>query len=63
MKNVKLAPKMTKKNQIKTFSKLLSNFMRFSTNFVDWNIEKSQQGKILLSSSLSQKMNAVFKNE
>ena len=44
------------------FSKILSIFSKFSTDFVNWNIEKGQQGKNVLSSRLgfSEEFVAVF---
>ena len=42
-----------KKPKIFQFSKFFyAIFVKFSTDFVDWNVEKSQQGTNLLSSSL-----------
>ena len=45
-----------------TMNPKLSNatVVKFSINFVDTNVEKGQQGKNLLSSSLSDEMNAAF---
>ena len=42
------------------FSKILPFSPKFSTDFVDWNVEKGQQGKNVLSSILIKEMNAVF---
>ena len=35
-------------------------FFYFSTDFVDWNVEKCQKGKHGLSSRLSEEIHAVF---
>ena len=43
--------KRNKMSQTFRFSKILGFLSNFSTDFVDWNIEKGEQGKHLLSSS------------
>ena len=40
---------------------ILCIFPKFLTNFVDWNVEKAQQGKKLLFSRLFEEFNAVCK--
>ena len=37
--------------------------MQFLTKFVNWNVERGQQGKLFLSSGLSEELNAFFSNE
>ena len=51
-KYIKLKPKMTKNANFPIFKVFYAFFVKFSTDFVDWNVEKSQQGTNLLSSSL-----------
>ena len=51
-KYIKLKPKMTKNPKFSNFQSFYAIFVKFSTDFVDWNVEKSQQGTNLLSSSL-----------
>ena len=43
---------MTKNPKFSNFQSFYAIFVKFSTDFVDWNVEKSQQGTNLLSSSL-----------
>ena len=43
---------MTKNPKFSKFQSFYAIFVKFSTDFVDWNVEKSQQGTNLLSSSL-----------
>ena len=43
---------MTKNPKFSKFQNFYAIFVKFSTDFVDWNVEKSQQGTNLLSSSL-----------
>ena len=42
------------------FKDFMHFFSKFSTDFVDWNVEKGQQGKYVLSSMLRKEINAVF---
>ena len=51
-KYIKFKPKMTKNPKFSKFQNFYAIFVKFSTDFVDWNVEKSQQGTNLLSSSL-----------
>ena len=37
--------------------------MKISTDFVDWNVEKGQQGKTLLSSKIFRRVYCSFLNE
>ena len=39
-------------NKFSKFQSFYAIFVKFSTDFVDWNVEKSQQGTNLLCSSL-----------
>ena len=50
-KYIKLKPKI-KNPKFSNFQSFYAIFVKFSTDFVDWNVEKSQQGTNLLSSSL-----------
>ena len=43
---------MTKNPKFSNFQSFYAIFVKFSTDFVDWNVEKSQQGTNLLSSGL-----------
>ena len=43
---------MTKNPKFSNFQSFYAIFVKFSTDFVNWNVEKSQQGTNLLSSSL-----------
>ena len=43
---------MTKNPKFSKFQSFYAIFVKFSTDFVDWNVGKSQQGTNLLSSSL-----------
>ena len=52
-----------KKLKIFQFSKFLCNYRQFSTDFVNWNVEKSQHGTNLLSSRLFQRVNCSFQVE
>ena len=47
------------KSQIFPIFKILFIFLKILTDFVDWNVEKGQQGKNLLSSVLRKEINAV----
>ena len=38
-------------------------FMHFSTDFVNWNVKKGQQGKNVLSNMLRKKMNEVIREK
>ena len=40
------------KKHISNFQSFYADFVKFMTDFVDWNVENGQQGKSLLSSSL-----------
>ena len=51
-KYIKFDPKMTKNTKFSKFQCFYAIFVKFSTDFVDWNVEKTQQGTNLLSSSL-----------
>ena len=51
-KYIKFKPKMTKNPKFSKFQSFYAIFVKFSTDFVDWNVGKSQQGTNLLSSSL-----------
>ena len=64
MKNVILTPGMTKSPKFDVFQKFLFFHEVFIFPiFMDWNVEKSQQGKTLLSSRLSGGKYAVYPNE
>ena len=56
-------PKNDKNFGIFQLSKILCFFSESLTNFVDWNVEKCQQGKYVLSSMLRKEINAVFQSE
>ena len=57
MKNLELTPKIPKCSNFKI---VYAIFSIDSMNFVDWNVEKSQQGKNLLSSRLFRRVYSVF---
>ena len=38
-----------KNSKISLFSKILGIFLKFPTNFVDWNVKNGQQGKNVIS--------------
>ena len=42
------------------FSKISCNFSKFLTDFANWNVEKGQQGKKVLSSMLRKEISTVF---
>ena len=48
----KIITKMTKFSKFFDFQSFYAIFVKFSTDFVDWNVEESQQGTSLLSLSL-----------
>ena len=50
MKNISNSNRKWQKTS--KFQSFYASFVKFSTDFVDWNVEKSQQGTNLLSSSL-----------
>ena len=50
-------------NPKKIFSRVLCIFPKFLTDFVNWNVDTRQQGKIALPSKLRKKINAVFQTE
>ena len=52
MKMSQFDTKLTKVSKIFQFSKILCIFSQILTDFVDWNVEKVQQGKNVLSTSL-----------
>ena len=43
---------MTKNPKFSNFQSFYAIFVKFATDFVDWNVEKSQQGTNSLSSSV-----------
>ena len=43
---------MTKNTKVSNFLSFYAIFVKLSSDFVVWNVEKSQQGRSLLSSSL-----------
>ena len=49
-----------KKPKIFQFSKILCIFSKFLTDFVNWNVEKGQQGKNVLSSRLFRRVYCCF---
>ena len=51
---------MTEEPKILQILTFLCHFVTVSTDFVDWNVEKGQQGKTVLSSRLFEKFIAVF---
>ena len=60
-KHLKVKHKMTKK--ISNFQSFYPIFVKYSTDFVNWNVEKSQHGTNLLSSRLFQRVNCSFQVE
>ena len=52
-----------KKHKIFQFSKTLCIFFKLLTVFMDWNADKSQQGKNVLSSRLFRWVNFIFLSE
>ena len=58
-KSLKLTPKMTKTHNFSFFS-FYAIFVRFLTNFADWNVEKRQQGKNFSPVGLFEEFIAVF---
>ena len=53
MKMSQFDTKLTKVSEIFQFSKFLRIFPKLLTDFVDWNVEKGQQGKNVKSTRLS----------
>ena len=49
--------------KLSNFRSFNAIFVKFSTDFVDWNVEKSQQGTSLLSSSLFRRDSCNFQVE
>ena len=60
---MKLSQIDTKNDKNRNVSKILCIFSKFSTDFVNWNVENGQQGKHVLSSMLRKKTNAVFQTK
>ena len=52
-----------KNPKIFQFQSFYAVFVIFSTDFVDWNLENSQQGKQILSKMLGEETNAVFQKK
>ena len=44
-KYLKLSPKITKNQKFYIFQNFNAIYVKFLTEFVDWNVEKRQQGK------------------
>ena len=47
LKNFKLKPKMTKNPKFSNFQSFYAVFVKFMTDFFEWNVKKGQQGKKL----------------
>ena len=54
---------MTKIPRFLNFFRFYAIFVKFSADFVDWNVEKSQEGTSLLSSSLLGRGNCGFRDK
>ena len=55
--NLKLETKQTKNTKLSNFHSFYAVFAQFWTDFVDWIVEKGQQGTSLLSSRLFRRVN------
>ena len=62
-KNLKLTTKVTKIRKFPFFKTLTHFFPKNLTDFVNWNIEKGQQGKSVLSSMLFRRVYCNFLSE
>ena len=65
-KYIKFKPKMTKNPKFSKFQSFYAIFVKFSTEFVDWNVENAQRdrnGRNSLSSMLFRRDNGCFLNE
>ena len=60
MKVSEIGTEIDKKLKISKFSKVLCIFAEFSTNFVDWNNGKIQQGNNVLVSRLFRRVYCSF---
>ena len=61
MKISQIHTEIDKKPKIFQFSKIVMGFFsNFLTHFVDWNIEKGQQGENVLSGMLREEIIAIF---
>ena len=60
MKMSQIDTKNDKTPKFSNFQKSYAFFFKFSTDFVDWNVEKGQEGKTVLSSLLRKEINVVF---
>ena len=57
----KLTPKVTKIPKFFIFQSSYAFFVKFLTYFVDWNVEKGQQRKSVLSSRLFRKVSCSIR--
>ena len=55
-----MTPKITKSPKILDFQSFHAIFVKVLTKFVSWNVERGQQGKLSLSSGLSEELNVFF---
>ena len=62
-KRCQIETEITKNPKVSNFQSFNAIFVKFSTDFVDWNVEKSQQGTNLLSSSLFRRDSCAFQVE
>ena len=57
---IKMSQIDTENDKNLNFQRFFCIFSKFLTDFVDWNVEKGQQGKNVLSSMFSEEIHAVF---
>ena len=62
-KNLQLTPIITKTQPFSRFQRFYAVFSKTSMDFIDWNIEKGQQWKIVLSSRLFRRVYFSFRFE
>ena len=59
-KNSEFVFENDKKNKTSTYQSLSAIFVKFLTDFVDWNVENSKQGKSISLVDVSEELIAVF---
>ena len=52
LKKSQIGTEIDKNPKVSNVQSFYAAFVKFMTDFVDWNVKKGQQGKNLLSSSL-----------
>ena len=60
MKRSQIDTENDKSDKFSNFNRFYAFFSKFSTDIVNWNVEKGQQGRSVFSSMLGKKINAVF---